>query len=192
MSYRKGKLLSFLILLILLVPLFVSIAIFHHGEVLGVSSRADITPANNFRISNPLDGVPLKILSDDPATIVANRNSDMTSAFDKNGQPDTGDKKPFGVNENADTDLMENVARRFNTKLIVRDQKEEAVSNTFTSLKTSYDLIYGKNIATVFVVNNDPKLSEANAIAINFTIAKRLGIDINKEKQFDVSVLQKK
>lgn len=194
MAKNRRKIASILIILGLLLPFFWTFSYFNNASILGATNRTEASaPKINFNLPNPLgSSLNLPKITDEKAGYIPNKNSDVIGITYTKSRANSGDKDPNRLSEGPDTDVAETVAKRFNTKLIVRNQKQEAVSNTFNPLKTSYDIIYNNNIATVFVISNDPSLKQENAIAINYNMAKRIGINIDKPQAFDVVVQQKK
>jgi hypothetical protein len=195
MARNKRKAASILIILSLFLPFFWTFSYFANSVNIGGSNPKidSYNPKLGFNLPNPLGlSVNLPKLSDEKSTFIANKNSDVIKPTYTKPNPKTSDRDPKKLSEYGDSDLPDTVAKQFKTKLIVRDQKQEAVTNTFNPLKTSYDIIYGNQTATIFAISNDPSLKQENAISINYTIAKRLGINVDKLSTFDVLIQQKK
>jgi hypothetical protein len=187
----KGKIASVVIIGLLLLPLFVNLVIFSRPAVLGVKvdkSKEEQVQNNNFA-TKILEFIP-NVLTEKSKDI-PNKNKDLFFSNEKSSVIPQQDKAT-SVNENDDQGLIPNKNKPFNTQLIIRDQKDEVVANTFIAIKSSYDITYkGEVTTTVFITNTDPLLSEDTAIAINYAVAKRIGIITNKQLIIPVTVLKK-
>jgi hypothetical protein len=177
----RGKIASVIILLILLLPFFWAWVQFRPQSVLGSYDTKFTTP--KFGINLPTIAAPTFL--SDTSTDIGNRNKSLSYLDDQNGvikKPD----EPQIIGEAANKELSLGDLKPFNTKLLIRDQKEDAVANTFHRIKSTYDITYGKTTTTVFIGRNDPNLLEENAIAVSYPIALRLGIIANQTTYVDV------
>jgi hypothetical protein len=177
----RGKIASLIILLILLLPFFWAWVLFRPQSVLGSYDTKFTTP--KFGINFPTLTAPSFL--NDTSTDIGNRNKSLSYLDDQNGiikKPD----EPQIIGEAANKELSLGDLKPFNTKLLIRDQKEDAVANTFHRIKSTYDITYGKTTTTVFIGRNDPNLLEENAIAVSYSIALRLGIIANQTTYVDV------
>jgi hypothetical protein len=177
----RGKIATIIILLLLLLPFFWAWVLFRPQNVLGSFDAKLDSPKFGFNLPK----IPAPSFLDDTSTDYGNRNKSLNYLDDQNGNPRNQDQ-PQVLGEAANKELSLGDLKPFNTKLLIRDQKEDAVANTFHRIKSTYDITYGKTTATIFIGRNDPNLPEENAIAISYPIALRLGIIANKTTYVDV------
>ena len=178
---HKGKIASIILLLLLILPFFNTLVLFRPQGILGVfDSRYSFNASS---LALPTVNVP--DFFGTSSVDYGNRNKSLMFFDDQTGATKNQDI-PKDIGESASKELSLGDLRPFNTKLIIRDQKEDAVANTFHRIKSTYDITYGRITTTVFVSKNDPTLAEENAIAISYPIALRLGIIANKTTFVDV------
>jgi hypothetical protein len=173
----KGKIASLTIVLLVALPLIYSFADFYWIGVKG--ARADTRVSNTFAIQNPLSSIKLDTLIPDfgkTTSTASNKNKDLLYV---NNVSTSGAKneatKP--TPEGGANQLVQNINPPFKTKIVIRNQQAEALANNYIHLKNSYDVTLNKNTTTIFISGIDPKLTEDRSIAINYTLAKRLGLE---------------
>jgi hypothetical protein len=178
---HKGKIASIILLLLLILPFFTALVLFRPQGILGSFD-------NKLALSGPNIKIPSFQTPDflsDTSTDYGNRNKSLINLEDNNGNGRKPDQM-LDIGESASRELSLGDLKPFNTKLLIRDQKEDAIANTYHRIKSTYDITYGKITTTVFVSRNEPNLPEENAIAISYPIALRLGIIANKPTYVDV------
>jgi hypothetical protein len=178
---HKGKIATIILLLLLILPFFTALVLFRPQGILGSFD-------NKLSLSGPKFNLPefqTPGFLQDTSTDYGNRNKSLTYLDDNNSNNRKQDQT-MDIGESASKELSLGDLKPFNTKLLIRDQKEDAIANTFHRIKSTYDITYGKITTTVFVSRNEPNLPEENAIAISYPIALRLGIIANKPTYVDV------
>ncbi len=186
---HRGKIASIILLLILVLPLFTALVLFRPQVILGsYDNKLDLG------IKTPTIGLPSLQTPDflkDNRSGYGARNKSLSYLDDANMSAKKSDQA-IDIGESASRELSLGDLKPFNTKLVIRDQKEDAVANTFHRTKATYDITYGKITTTIFVSRNEPNLPEENAIAISYPIALRLGIIANKPTYVDVTSVLKR
>ena len=191
---KKGKTVTLIILILLTVPFFINYIILQTHSLTGVnipqwSKQENKQTTDKEILQSGFFGYFFGNAN------VGNKpkNSDfVTNSNINNDRLRANDSSPLAQVEQPKVDLEEQPVRVFKTQLVVRNQPEEAVASTSLALKTSYDISYNNKKTTIFVTKNDPKLINNNDLAINFEMAKRIGIEVDKTSTFEIEVKQRK
>ena len=191
---KKGKTVTLIILILLTVPFFINYIILQTHSLTGVNIP-QWSKQENKQITDKeiLQSGFLGYFFGNPNVGNKPKNSDfVTNSNINNDRLRANDSSPLAPVEQPKVDLEEQPVRVFKTQLVVRNQPEEAVASTSLALKTSYDISYNNKKTTIFVTKNDPKLINNNDLAINFEMAKRIGIEVDKTSTFEIEVKQRK
>jgi hypothetical protein len=180
---NQGKLLSILIILVFLVPLFITYLkpynFFFHS-VLGVRTETNIdTKGARFELPKmPL----IDALLNPPSSKVEKKPSQYDYTIEKPlDQPRLISPNNSIVEPDRSQENKTKVARiPIKTQIKIANQANQAIGNTKMTLNQSYDLTIGSKTTKVLINKIDPEQAPDNMIAINLEIAKRLGIEVKE------------
>jgi hypothetical protein len=187
----KGKIASFSILVLLAFPLLYSFADFYWVNVKGV--KDDTRNTNNFNLQNPFNNIKLGAILPSLESNQSDNSKKNQDLIYINSVTTSGAKNETAktVIEGGGNQLTPNQNPPFKTKIIIRNQQAEALANNFLHLKNSYDVTLNKNTTTVFISGIDPRLIDDRSIAINYTLAKRLGLE-SKDAVYEATAVRKR
>ena len=190
----RGKLVSILIIIIFTVPVLLSVGDVYKQSVKGSfddKRTADQNPLNinninlaavpKFNIDNFFTPSEFKKPNENPLEYKSEDNSDPFKTK-RNSEVSSIDLQP--INKKI------TINQPFEVKLIVKNQKEEALSSSYLIVKNSYDITLNNKKNTIFIPDIDPNLVDGKVIVINFDMAKRLGLEAKIGEYNAISLLK--